>query len=135
MHTPIHVTLHRTPGRELNQRYNIVLPCVHLATALMPPIVSTANWNVCNIDSSLPGYIRVQKDQTAKPGERRTAKPRSPQDRTAELVYMPGATNIYFWQVIGLETGNRVQEAGWMITRVAQRNTQPAIIHPDWLAY
>ena len=42
---------------------------------------------------------------------------------------------IDFWQVIGLLRANRPQEAGWMIARVAQRDAQPAIIHPTWLAY
>ena len=40
-----------------------------------------------------------------------------------------------FLQVMGLESGNRTQEGGWMIACVAQRDAQPAIIHPAWLAY
>ena len=42
---------------------------------------------------------------------------------------VPGAPNFYFWHVMGLESGNRIQEAGWMIARVAQMDAQPAIIH------
>ena len=40
---------------------------------------------------------------------------------------MPGSSNIYFWQVMGLERADRPQEAGWMIARVAQRDLQLAI--------
>ena len=36
---------------------------------------------------------------------------------------------------MGLESGKRSQEAGWMIARVAQKDTQPVIIHLAWLAY
>ena len=36
---------------------------------------------------------------------------------------------------MGLDPGNRAKEAGWMIARVAQRDTQLAIIHLAWLAY
>ena len=36
---------------------------------------------------------------------------------------------------MGLERENRRQEASWKITRVAQRDTQLAIIHLAWLAY
>ena len=64
----------------------------------------------------------------AGPGEAGagTAKPGSPQDLMTELVCVPGAPNIYVWQVMGLDSGNRPQEAGWMIARVAQRDAQPA---------
>ena len=48
---------------------------------------------------------------------------------------MPGASNIYFWQVMGSERGNRPQEAGWMTPCVVQRDVQPAIIYPACLAY
>ena len=57
-----------------------------------------------------------------------------PQDPTAEPVCVPGAPNFYFWQVMGLDSGNRAHEAGWLIARVAQREAQPAIIHPAWLS-
>ena len=53
---------------------------------------------------------------------------------------MPGhqraeGTPIDFWQVKQFVRANFPQEAGWMIARVAQRDTQPAIIHPAWLAF
>ena len=41
---------------------------------------------------------------------------------------MPGAPHFYCWQVMGFERGNRAQEAGGMIARVAQRDLA-------WLAY
>ena len=43
--------------------------------------------------------------------------------------------NLFAVQVKQFVSGNRPQEAGWMIARVAQRDVQPAIIHPAWLAY
>ena len=47
------------------------------------------------------------------------AKPGSPQDpTTAEPVCMLGVPNIYFWQVMGLDSGNHPHEAGWMIAHV-----------------
>ena len=48
---------------------------------------------------------------------------------------VPGALNIYSWQVMGSESANFPQEAGWMIAHVEQRDEQPAIIHPAWMAY
>ena len=57
----------------------------------------------------------------AGPGEAGvgTAKPGSPKDRTAEPVCVPGAPNFYFWQAMGLDNGNHLQEAGWMIAGLA----------------
>ena len=47
-----------------------------------------------------------------------------------------GVLLIYFWHIMGLESGNhRAQEAGWKIALVVQRDVQPAIIHPPWLVY
>ena len=53
------------------------------------------------------------------------AKPGSPQDPTAETVYVPGAPNFHFWQAMGLDSGNRSHTAGWMIAHVVQREAQP----------
>ena len=56
-------------------------------------------------------------------------------DKRCKSNTLLGVLHIYFWQVMRLENGDRAQEAGWMIARVAPRDTQLAIIHPAWLAY
>ena len=60
-------------------------------------------------------------------------KPGSP--KTGRRRRRAKGTLIDFRQVKQFVSGNRPQEAGWMIARVAQRDVQPEIIHPAWLAY
>ena len=73
-----------------------------------------------------PKVICDQTEQTCRGHHQRGTGQRSRRAR---------GTPIDFWQVMGFESANRPQEAGWMIAHVAQRDVQPAIIHPAWLAY
>jgi len=74
---------------------------------------------------------------TAKPGSPQEEQGRQSRDppKTGRQSRRTEGTPIDFWQVKQFVSGNRPQEAGWMIARVAQRDVQPAIIHPAWLAY